>query len=63
MVADVKLLSLEEAHKLARDAIRDLDGRNGDPLKRSNWIRERKLALIVDALISHLRINTLEIKP
>ena len=54
-------ITIGDAQRLAREAIRDLDGRNGDPLKRSNWIRERKLALIVDALIARLQDNILEV--
>jgi hypothetical protein len=42
-----------------------LDGRNGDPSRRANWIRERRFAWALHTLVERIKdaARGLEIKP
>jgi hypothetical protein len=57
--------TLDEIGREAQQAIKELDGRNGDPSRRANWIRERRFAWALHTLVERIKdaARGLEIKP
>ena len=53
-MSSVQRFSLQEARRIATLSRTELNGLNGDPMRRASWLRERALAGIVLVLLDRL---------